>query len=432
MRILSVALQVVVICVRMRALVLAAAAATAIAVDSACFALLPESTKRTLQPAPVQCSAVSTRSKELCFLMCGLCTTPALAIGVDDGTFATYCQQGSTLPSDSAIINVAVSTLINVTMQQGTFFIENNVTDAYALIVSGMPRRDMLVLFSEPYMFLDYMEEHIRLGLNAIEAAPWAAAIDPALMLQYVVPYGFLDEKRDFFWRWRPRFYQLLQPLITAANATTITQAMHVLSDAIPAMSTLGLLSFFSGTQGLQLEPGQPITWRSETSPGYLSPSQVAYRGGSCTGTAIVMAAAARAVGIPARIAGCSESVVRGDDHHWIEFYDPTAPGPFGTGDYWHTKEGTSAGNTGGPWDSPSGPMLGCLQGVVPGSTVDTLWASNWLGGSYLPMLWSNDTWSQAWAFVGGENRCGEYCSAWGCGVNNTQKWSQAQCGPAA
>jgi transglutaminase-like putative cysteine protease len=43
---------------------------------------------------------------------------------------------------------------------------------------------------------------------------------------------------------------------------------------------------------------------------------QVVLHGGSCTGTGIVLVAAARSVGIPARLAGCPESVVRGDDHH--------------------------------------------------------------------------------------------------------------------
>ena len=51
--------------------------------------------------------------------------------------------------------------------------------------------------------------------------------------------------------------------------------------------------------------------------------------------------AAARSVGIPARIAGCSQSIPN-DDHHWVEYYDASAPGPFGSP--WHTKEGTSAG----------------------------------------------------------------------------------------
>ena len=140
--------------------------------------------------------------------------------------------------------------------------------------------------------------------------------------------------------------------------------------------------------------------------------------------------AAARSVGIPARLAGCPESVVRGDDHHWAEFYDPASPGPFGDG--WHTKEGVSAGNAGGPWDSPSGPMLGCLAGTVPGSAMDSLWAVWPSAPAVAPTLWSNDTWSQTWARVAGVNRCGAYCQAWGCGMNNSQHWTQAQCGPAA
>ena len=45
---------------------------------------------------------------------------------------------------------------------------------------------------------------------------------------------------------------------------------------------------------------------------------------------------------------GCSQSIVANDDHHWVEFWDPSAEGPFG--DYWHTKEGVSNGNSGGPW----------------------------------------------------------------------------------
>lgn len=43
-------------------------------------------------------------------------------------------------------------------------------------------------------------------------------------------------------------------------------------------------------------------------------------------------------MGIPARLTGCSASILRGDDHHWAEFYDAQSPGPFG--DFWHTKEG--------------------------------------------------------------------------------------------
>lgn len=62
------------------------------------------------------------------------------------------------------------------------------------------------------------------------------------------------------------------------------------------------------------------------------------------------------------------------DDHHWIEFYDTSFNGPFVNEPEWHTKEGTSMGNKGGPWDSPSSPMNGCLANSLPGSDQATLW----------------------------------------------------------
>eukprot|EP01051_Picozoa_sp_SAG22_P004596 SAG22_NODE_250_length_13779_cov_6.413450_6_plen_161_part_00 len=153
---------------------------------------------------------------------------------------------------------------------------------------------------------------------------------------------------------------------------------------------------------------------------------QIVENGGSCTGTAILLAAVLRSVGIPSRVAGCSDesaAAAKGNDHHWclaaaclfaavlpflfvaarltgvcvrgvlcaslsspsiplspsvcvraracvctfglsrVEFWDPTDPGPFG--DYWHTKEGVSRGNAGGPWDGASGPMAGCMRGLT-------------------------------------------------------------------
>jgi hypothetical protein len=56
----------------------------------------------------------------------------------------------------------------------------------------------------------------------------------------------------------------------------------------------------------------------------------------------------------------------------WVEFFDPSDPGPFG--DSWHTKEGVSKGNAGGPWDGASGPMNGCMRGLKAKSSLDMLW----------------------------------------------------------
>eukprot|EP01047_Picozoa_sp_COSAG01_P107666 COSAG01_NODE_36658_length_514_cov_0.980723_1_plen_74_part_00 len=72
-----------------------------------------------------------------------------------------------------------------------------------------------------------------------------------------------------------------------------------------------------------------------------MSSQQIVEQGGSCTGTAILLGAALRSVGIPARVAGCSSeshAASFGNDHHWVEYWDGSDPGPFG--DFWHTKEG--------------------------------------------------------------------------------------------
>jgi hypothetical protein len=198
----------------------------------------------------------------------------------------------------------------------------------------------------------------------------------------------------------------------------------------VAALPTLQLGGVYGlGPANQSFAPGAPVTWRSESSPARLSVQDTVAFGSSCTGTATTQALAARSVGLPARVEGCSESVVRGDDHHWTAVRSLDSPGPFGT--FWHTREGSSAGNADGPWDAPSGPMLGCLQGVVPGSNIDTLWATSWGSRVDLPMLWANDATSATWARVGGINVCGSYCGAWGCGANNSQRWTQAQCGPA-
>merc|ERR1712032_722910 len=98
-------------------------------------------------------------------------------------------------------------------------------------------------------------------------------------------------------------------------------------------------------------------------------------------------------------------------------FYDDSDGGPFqGENSHWHTKEGTSAGNTGGPWDRPSGPMNRCLAHLLPQDHLNTIWASSWSSPTYLPLQWTNSNLSRLMSFVGGINLCGAYCTAWGCG----------------
>lgn len=76
----------------------------------------------------------------------------------------------------------------------------------------------------------------------------------------------------------------------------------------------------------------------------------------------------------------------------------------------------------GNPWKQ--------IQGVEAHNNMNTIWAASWESTTYLPLQWSNTAAQQEWAFVGGENRCGAYCTAWGCGANQTIKYTQPECNP--
>ena len=75
---------------------------------------------------------------------------------------------------------------------------------------------------------------------------------------------------------------------------------------------------------------GEPVKWHTGSSPLQMSSQQIVMNGGSCTGTAILLAAVLRSVGIPARVTGCSTELPDNDnDHHWVEFCPSLAPCPF-------------------------------------------------------------------------------------------------------
>ena len=378
------------------------------------------------------------KAADLCYLGCLVCSSawflawqvPQLGAADAFCSLAGLGQPAPAGPPASAdeVVGNATAALLNVSALQGWTWlddagdVEENVTQAVAALLAGMPRRDLQLLASDTSLFVDFLLEHTR---YALRTRAWSSAFNVTwpLFVEAVLPYAIIDEKRDLWFRWRPRFARLFRDVTD--GAATITDAMHALAAALPRAASMGALAITDNGE-LEVVPGPPMTWHSSVSPAYISPETVAAFGGSCTGTGVVLVAAARAVGIPARLAGCGESGSSGDDHHWAEYFDASSPGPFN--DSWHTKEGTSAGNAGGPWDSPSGPMLGCLAGVVPYSAMDSLWAASWTSSTYMPLLWSNDSYSATWSFMGGLDRCGVYCTAWGCGAGNSMHYSQAQC----
>lgn len=431
--------------------------------------------------AILTCARDDRVAQNRCFMWCSVCESAPLRLGLSAHTRAAYCDAPpatGTWPSSNTIIDLTVEAIMNATRVQGLYWLddpggpETNASACLTHIIQYMPRRDLLRMFGagaagDVFAFMDFMSENIRYALKARTAFSYASNVPWSIFLDFVLPYTQLGEKIDLYWRSRPRLWELLAPVIqqTPGALENATAAAHAIANVLPEAALQGTVAIVTQQNGVATPavnmmmgntrvdyvPGDVIRWRSSTAPGLLSPQQVVHQGGSCTGTAIVLSAAFRAMGIPARVAGCGESTVGnpgiGNDHHWVEYYDASHPGPFppsataGGDDYdaafWHTKEGTSFGNAGGPWDSPSAPMKGCLQSVKkngsdPGSTnrMFSMFGAKWSSSNFFPQLWANNSWSRRWQFVGGENRCGAYCMAWGCGVNNSMFWTQEECWP--
>jgi len=386
-------------------IVLLHAALHTLAGDTGCYGFFSSPT-HALLPSGKPCGYQGDDAVDRCFLLCSLCGSPVLghATGI---SLSPACEGAAAAAGD--VVGLATQAFVNATTLHGIHWQdspggkEENATLAITALLRYMPRRDVILLFQDTFNFLDFLVQHVRYALKARRTFPWAHAVSWERFVEAVLPYAVISEKRDTQWRWRPRFFQLLQPLL--AGVGNITAAAHVVAGAIPSAALQGVLSV-DGESAI----GDVIRWESEVSPSVLSPQQVAQMGGSCTGTAVVLVAALRSVGVPARIAGCSQSIVRDDDHHWAEFWDDSnGTGPFGDG--WHTKEGTSAGNEGGPWDAPSGPMQGCLKGTLPHSTMATIWASSWSSPTFMPTQWHYSSWAATWGHVGAVNRCGAYVS---------------------
>ena len=84
--------------------------------------------------------------------------------------------------------------------------------DALAHLLRYMPVRDAIKLFQPDDAFLDYVLEHVRLALLVRAEGPaWARneSLSDREFRDYVLPYAFLNEKRDVAFRWRHRFFQL-------------------------------------------------------------------------------------------------------------------------------------------------------------------------------------------------------------------------------
>ncbi len=394
--------------------------------SSIIFILISSSLNISNGEITYECLSKSS-DKSFGFIQCSFCATPRFRFlaNARNNNEIDVCTDGNR--PDITTVSRAIMDYMTI---QGHFWLNNTDTiNALEHLIRFMPVRDAILLFGDRSdTFVEFLADHVKLAfLTRSEGPSWMKEIPYDVFMDYILPYAFLNEKRDVHFRWRPRFFQLFFSSIL--NTNTTTEAMHIIAETIPLAAASGLLELNNTSSS-----GYVVSWKSETSPMRLSPQDIIeLGGGSCTGTAITMSAVARSVGIPIRIAGCSQSI-QDDDHHWTEYYDSSLIGPFG--DSWHTKEDTSKGNEGGPWDRPSAPMNTCLKYLIPHDPtgLNSIWVSQWSSPLMMPLQWGPEiskshhiSWLNG-SSVSGSNRCGPYCAAWGCGMNQTQKYKQNEC----
>lgn len=143
----------------------------------------------------------------------------------------------------------------------------------------------------------DYLQENVRLALAVREHAPWSRGIPEEIFLNDVLPYSSIGEEVD---AWRPVFYKTFSPLV--ADCKNATQVAEKLNREI--WEILGVIY-------------SPKRDKPDQSPFHSMRIGMA----SCSGLSVILVDACRAVGVPARLAGCRWKKKPGN-HSWVEIWD--------------------------------------------------------------------------------------------------------------
>ena len=162
-----------------------------------------------------------------------------------------------------------------------------------------------------------FLIDNARAALQTRTTYPWGHSIPDIIFLNDVLPYASLREPRDL---WRSGNFTNFMRLIVSN--------CHDIPCAVAALNTH---AWNIRDPAIIFEPSPPNHINS------YSPFETIRRGNSsCTGLAIFLVDALRAVGIPARVAGTphwnlgSEKCPNGDsdppcgNHNWVEVFVPS------------------------------------------------------------------------------------------------------------
>ena len=145
---------------------------------------------------------------------------------------------------------------------------------------------------------VDFLAQNLDLAFKARAEFPWAARVPEDIFLNDVLPYAVFDESRD---PWRAEFYRVSKELVK--DAKTGTEAAQALNR--------------------QLFNRVKVHYNTGRKRANQSPKESMESGrATCTGLAILLVDACRAVGIPARAVGTPMWTNERGNHTWAEVWD--------------------------------------------------------------------------------------------------------------
>lgn len=222
---------------------------------------------------------------------------------------------------------------------------------AARFLVAHMPDKDRESLSA------DYLWENLDYSFKARAEFPWAKTVPEDIFLNDVLPYAVFDEKRD---PWRSDFYAKASAIVKEAEAKTATDAAQALNKKM-----FNLLNVHYNT--------------GRKRPNQSAKESIEQGRATCTGLAIILVEACRAVGIPARAVGTPMWTNDRGNHTWAEIWDGE----------WHF--------TGADEYDAAGLNRGWFVGDAAAAREDvprySIYATSWKSdGLMFPMVWSRGT----------------------------------------
>jgi hypothetical protein len=208
-------------------------------------------------------------------------------------------------------------------------------TETYSWLRSNMPPFDSPN--TETLFVNGVASVGVTLGLRARQNAsafPWAKVVPKDVYLDYVAPYGNVNEGRS---NWRTLLQPIMGHILSAFDLDgSIDQAQEIVNGYANESSSVWTALTAS-----------PIVFKSEQTPLIYDPmSTLTFSFASCTGISILFIDALRSIGVPARLAGTPawNGDATNGNHNWVEIWRPSSnTNDDGVG-VWSPIEGKPAG----------------------------------------------------------------------------------------